>query len=242
MKTSCLSTALAFLATTEAFQSNPLSKSRAASSILYSEAPNEIIYSKSMPFMERPVALDGTYAGDVGFDPLNFSQDEKMLMNMREAEIKHARVAMLAAAGWPLSELWDRSLAEQLNLPALLDDAGRAPSLLNGGLGKVPLAYWGFVLLVGSAIDVYGLLKVNEKGYVPGNLNLDPLQVATKDNAISNWMKASEIKNGRLAMLAITAYAVLEFVQHKPVVETFPYLFQSLDDTLSVVKAKQGIP
>ena len=194
-----------------------------------------------MPFMERPAALDGTYAGDVGFDPLNFSKDDKWLFNMREAEIKHARVAMLAAAGWPLSELWDRSLAEKFDLPALVDDAGRAPSLLNGGLEKIPVAYWGVVFLIGSAIDVYGLTKVNDKDYTPGNLNLDPLQVASNDNAISKWLKTSEIKNGRLAMLAITAYAVLEFVQHKPVVESYQFLFQPLDDTISVIKATKGI-
>jgi len=245
MKFFCLSAFFAFLATdkTEGFQATLTSQSKtsSSSSILYSTAPNEKVYSKSMPFLERPKALDGSYAGDVGFDPLNFAQDEMMLMSMREAEIKHARLAMLAAAGWPLSELWDRSLAETFNLPSLLDDAGRVPALLNGGLGKIPLAYWGFVLFVGSFIDVYGLLKVNDKDYVPGNFKIDPLQVATKDNAISNWMKLSEIKNGRLAMLAITAYAILEFVQQKPVVETFDFLFQPMDDTLATVKAVNGI-
>ena len=30
---------------------------------------------------------------------------------MREAEVKHARLAMLAAAGWPLSELLDGPLS-----------------------------------------------------------------------------------------------------------------------------------
>ncbi len=229
MKTASFASIFAFLAigSTEAFQSRSLSNSKRISSSLYSEAPPEMLKSKSLPFLERPAALDGTYAGDVGFDPLNFSQgDEKQLMSMREAEIKHARVAMLAAAGWPLSELWDRSLAEQFQLPALLDEAGRAPSLLNGGLGKVSLGYWALILAVGSAIDVYGLLKVNEKGYTPGNLNIDPLQTAANDNAISNWLKLAEIKNGRLAMLAITAYAMLEFVQHKPVVENYKFLFQ----------------
>jgi hypothetical protein len=47
--------------------------------------------------MERPAALDGTLAGDVGFDPLGFAKSKNDLMNYREAEIKHARLAMLAA-------------------------------------------------------------------------------------------------------------------------------------------------
>ena len=50
--------------------------------------------SKALPFMEAPAALDGTYAGDVGFDPVGFTEvfDIKWL---REAEIKHGRVCMV---------------------------------------------------------------------------------------------------------------------------------------------------
>mmetsp|Transcript_26292 Transcript_26292/g.57593 ORF Transcript_26292/g.57593 Transcript_26292/m.57593 type:complete len:228 (-) Transcript_26292:306-989(-) len=227
MKTFYPATFLTLLATatsTEAFQSKSLSTSKVSSSILHStEAPK--IYSKSLPFMEQPVALDGTYAGDVGFDPLNFAKDEKWLMNMREAEVKHARLAMLAAAGWPVSELLDRTLADAINLPSTLDEAGRVPSLLNGGLGKIPLAYWGFVLLLGSAVEVYGLTKVNEPDYVPGNFKIDPFKITAEDNEVSKWVTLAEIKNGRLAMVAITAYAVLEFAQHRPVVESFEFLF-----------------
>ena len=53
--------------------------------------------SQSMPFMQRPAALTGELAGDVGFDPLGFAKTEEDLMNYREAEIKHARLAMLVS-------------------------------------------------------------------------------------------------------------------------------------------------
>jgi hypothetical protein len=56
--------------------------------------------SQSLPFLKRPAALTGKLAGDVGFDPLGFAKDEAELMNLRQAEVKHARLAMLAAAGW----------------------------------------------------------------------------------------------------------------------------------------------
>merc|ERR1712222_273476 len=98
--------------------------------------------SASMPFMQRPAALTGELAGDVGFDPLGFAKSEEDLMNYREAEIKHARLAMLAAAGWPLSEVFDKKIAAGLEMAPLLDSADRVPSLLNGGLGKVSIAYW----------------------------------------------------------------------------------------------------
>ena len=68
--------------------------------------------SEALPFTDRPAILDGKYAGDAGFDPLGLARNEIALESYREAEIKHARLAMLAAAGWPLSELFDRKIAE----------------------------------------------------------------------------------------------------------------------------------
>lgn len=53
--------------------------------------------SESLPFMMRPPALDGTMVGDVGFDPLGFAKTKEDLVNYREAEIKHCRLAMLVS-------------------------------------------------------------------------------------------------------------------------------------------------
>lgn len=47
--------------------------------------------SKALPFLERPALLDGTYAGDAGFDPLGFADNEEKLFQYREAEIKVRR-------------------------------------------------------------------------------------------------------------------------------------------------------
>ena len=63
-------------------------------------------------------------------------------MYMREAEIKHSRLAMLAVVGWPLAELFDKPIADATGLPSLLTKAGESPSLLNGGLDKIDVAYW----------------------------------------------------------------------------------------------------
>lgn len=54
-------------------------------------APAPVVMSKALPFMVKPPLLDGTMAGDVGFDPLGLSQIEDVgidLYWMREAEIK----------------------------------------------------------------------------------------------------------------------------------------------------------
>lgn len=90
--------------------------------------------SKALPFAPRPKILDGSLPGDVGFDPFNFAGGDKAtLMNMREAEVKHARLAMLAAVGWPLAELFDGKIAGALGLESALTSTGSSPSVLNGG-------------------------------------------------------------------------------------------------------------
>ena len=65
---------------------------------------------------------DKTLAGDMGFDPLQIADNSEKLAWYREAEVKHARLAMLAAFGWPVSEV--------LNFGKLALGDGRAPSLL----------------------------------------------------------------------------------------------------------------
>jgi hypothetical protein len=197
-------------------------------------APTLPQMSQSLPFMERPPMLDGSMVGDVGFDPLGFAKTKEDLMNYREAEIKHARLAMLAAAGWPVSELFDKKIASALNLAPLVDASDRAPSVLNGGLGKVSPVYWAVCLIAAGAIDLYGInrAKSNAPDYFPGNLGFDPLGLYPKDKAGQERMQLQELKNGRLAMIAITAFAFQEFATKLGVVSETPLFFKPLGTVL----------
>jgi Chlorophyll A-B binding protein len=197
--------------------------------------------STSMPFMARPAALDGSMAGDVGFDPLGFAKSEQDLMNYREAEIKHARLAMLAAAGWPVSELFDKKIASTLSLAPVVDATDRAPSVLNGGLGKVSPAYWVGCLLLASAVEAYGLSQKGKEGYFPGKLGFDPLGLYPSDEAGRMRMQTTEIKNGRLAMIAITAFAVQEAVYKLGVIDETPIFFKPIGTVLSECKLSSHV-
>jgi hypothetical protein len=55
--------------------------------------------------------------------------DKVSLTNMREAELKHCRLAMLRFAGWPIAELFDKQLAESAGLPTALTKSGASPSI-----------------------------------------------------------------------------------------------------------------
>ena len=121
-----------------------------------------------LPKIKTMMVGDQTLAGDMSFDPLMIADTPEKLAWYREAEVKHARLAMvcictdqtlgnddiswalfvadcrvnprcsqLAAFGWPLSEV--------TNFGNLLTGDGRAPSLLNGGLGEVNGVYWAAV-------------------------------------------------------------------------------------------------
>lgn len=197
------------------------------------------IMSESLPFMARPLALDGTLAGDAGFDPFGFAKDQASLMQYREAEIKHARLAMLAAAGWPMSELFNQKFASTFGAPSIVDATDRAPSVLNGGLGKISPVYWVACLVGAAAIEAYGFSQAKKADYFPGNLGFDPLGLYPKDAEGQRRLQTNEVKNGRLAMIAITAFAFQEFVSKLGVVEETPFFFKPVGQAMKEY-ANQG--
>merc|ERR1711918_114033 len=95
----------------------------------------------------------------------------------------------------------------------LLNSDGRAPSLLNGGLGNVNAIYWGAVVALAVYWEAQGLDKQFGKkdDYLPGMLGFDPL------GQDSDFMRNAEITNGRVAMLAITAFALEEAITKAPI-------------------------
>ena len=162
--------------------------------------------------------------------PFQLAESSERLAFYREAEIKHARLAMLAAAGWPMAELLNKPLSEALGVNSLLTKAGESPSILNGGLGNVPAVYWAAVLglavfVESKSLDTQLNIGKRDPKYLPGMLDFDPL------NADSPMMRNAEITNGRIAMIAITAFALEEFAFKTPVVSETPIFFQPIWST-----------
>jgi len=191
---------------------------------------DDISYSLACPLLEKPSNLDGSHAGDFGFDPFGLSQ-EFDLYYMQECELRHARLAMLAVAGWPLSEL----LA-----PSWMLQDGRAPSVLNGVnpisfLGIVTaLAAFSFLEYSTSLRKVTGkkLGDIHEQDMslvwkygVAGDYNFDPanLYFSLGDDAAGRkGLRQLEITQGRYAMLGITYFAAWEALTGHPIVENNP--------------------
>mmetsp|Transcript_28365 Transcript_28365/g.44103 ORF Transcript_28365/g.44103 Transcript_28365/m.44103 type:complete len:242 (+) Transcript_28365:240-965(+) len=180
-----------------------------AQSTTTSELPEMSI---AVPFMKRPEVLTGELPGDVGLDYFGFANSRSALMGYREAEIKHARLAMLAVVGWPVSELLD------------LDASGHAPTILNGGLEKINPLFWGAFFLFATLIDLYGIYKeVTARNYAfPGDLGFDPLGLYPEDEEGQFNMQLAEIKHGRIAMIAVAVIGLQEYLGQEGVVEKTP--------------------
>lgn len=199
---------------------------------------NDKEMSIAMPMLKRPTNLDGTHAGDVGFDPLGFSENNDMY-TMMEAELRHARLAMLAVVGWPLSEL---------NAPNWLlhGKAHLAPSVLNG---FDPLTFIGVAAIFGGfgyfeyktslrRVDDKPLGKKHSEDManvwkygVPGDYNFDPLDLYNSFGDSADGRKAMrelEIAHGRSAMLGITGFAVWEALTGHPIVENSMFFHPNL--------------
>ena len=143
------------------------------------------------------------------FTELPAEEQKAAVQWLREAELKHARLAMLAAAGWPLGELLNWGFLHEWG-----DLNGRTPSLFNGGLLENFGVFWFAFLGLAS----YAELTTIDKGMgANGDYKFDPLAVC--DGKDVEEMKLKELKNGRLAMMAVTGFAVQEFLWGSPVVE-----------------------
>jgi len=152
--------------------------------------------SKSVPFLVEPKNTKG-YVGDVGFDPLGFSDyfDMKWL---REAEIKHGRSSMLATVGFVMQQFW--------TLPGYdhVDDSNLAPTVV-GASAMLQIVLWmGVLEFWTNKGNVTMETMFEDKDRVPGDLGFDPMGLSVgKSQEEKDEMALKELKNGRLAMLAI---------------------------------------
>lgn len=152
--------------------------------------------SKSLPFLVAPENTAG-YVGDVGFDPLGFSNyfDMKWL---REAEIKHGRTSMLATVGFVFQQF--------VSLPGLehCDDSNTAPTAV-GASAMLQIVFWmGVLEFWTNKGNVTMETMFEDPARVPGALGFDPMGLGkNKSDEDMEKLQLNEIKNGRLAMLAI---------------------------------------
>jgi len=196
-----------------------------------SELSSDVVMSASLPFLKRPANLNGRLPGDRGFDPLNFSSDMSSLNWYRESEIKHGRLAMLATVGWVVSELTHNAIATKFGLDNILGKSDQVPSVLNGGLDKVNPLFWVEAICVAAVLEFLAIEKGDTRE--PGDFSFDPTGLSGKSYEDKFYVQEAEIFNGRLAMLAITGFAIQEFTMNDAVINQTPIFFNSLSNDLA---------
>lgn len=141
-------------------------------------------------------------AGDVGFDPLGLSTIDDVgidLYWLREAELKHARVAMIAVVGFLQVEIFG---------PAPGCEAATSKNQIDAfwEIWNSHPQYIAFALIMITIMEtISGIATTTgrESGErAPGDFMLDPLGYGKGDPAAFRRLQEQEILNGRLAMWA----------------------------------------
>mmetsp|Transcript_22306 Transcript_22306/g.27345 ORF Transcript_22306/g.27345 Transcript_22306/m.27345 type:complete len:247 (+) Transcript_22306:53-793(+) len=198
--------------------------------------------SKAVPFLPRPINLDGSMVGDLGFDPFYLSSIPKdfsgfiqppswesrnslpTLYWMREAELKHGRVCMMAWFGWLAT---DGAFGFPLRFPGEIYSVESIPTAYEAHNVLVSQGSMGFLLLAVSVVEfctgaVLVEVAKGDSDRAAGDFGLDPLNfLKDKTQEEKDRMAMREIANGRLAMLAfagVSTQAALSEATH-----AFPY-------------------
>uniref|UniRef100_A0A0F7H094 Chlorophyll a-b binding protein, chloroplastic n=1 Tax=Pelargonium transvaalense TaxID=158603 RepID=A0A0F7H094_9ROSI len=178
-----------------------------------------------LPGLDPPPYLNGTLVGDYGFDPLGLGEDPETLKWYVQAELVHCRFAMAGVAGILLTDLL--RVTGISNLPVWYEaGAVKYGFASTRTLFMVQMLLMGFVetkrymdyvnpgsqaqdgIFFGIEASFEGL----EPGY-PGGPILNPLGLAKDIKNAHDW-KLKEIKNGRLAMVAMLGFFVQASVTH----------------------------
>jgi len=208
-----------------------LVEDESSSNILSSETIIGQERSESMPFLPRPMNLEG-WVGDVGFDPWGFS-NRYPVEYLREAELKHGRVASLAWLGWVAVDLGLRIYPAPLEEWQASSSAEAFRNLFpSNAVVNHPDGYWTSPFL--QALVIIGCIEgastesVNKMFYGEesdrdaGDVGFDVLNILKgKSDAEIERMKLRELKNVRLGMFAFFGVLVQSVVLGY---EKFPYV------------------
>ncbi|EEC51848.1 protein fucoxanthin chlorophyll a/c protein [Phaeodactylum tricornutum CCAP 1055/1] len=215
MKTAVLAS---FLASAAAFA--PASNNGRSATMLFEDAAAaepeaKYVASESLPFMEYPPNLKG-YVGDAGFDPFRFS-DFLPMDFLREAELKHGRICMMATAGFAAVDLGLRVYPLPEGYEGLTSVTAHDALVKQGGMGQMLL--WFSFLEIFDTVAVIQML--NGSGRRPGDFGFDPAGfLKNADAKKEEDMMLKELTNGRLAMLAFSGMVTQAVLTQGP----FPYV------------------
>jgi len=164
------------------------------------------------PKVEKDELVGGITAPTGFFDPLGFATNCQggTLLYLREAELKHGRVGMLASLGFIVGEKFHPFYGGEV-LPANL-------IVTQTGFEK----FWFGLLIAVTTVELstIGVTKTysdDPDARNPGDFGFDPLGMKPKAEKDLMAMTNKELNNGRLAMLAAAGIIAQEWATGKTV-------------------------
>ncbi|KAJ1484640.1 light harvesting complex protein 3 precursor [Baffinella frigidus] len=154
------------------------------------KGPSMQAMSEAIPFLPKPKNIDDSMAGYSGFDPMGFS-DYYDVKYLREAEIKHGRICMLAVVGMFHPEIAKFPQFESFSTNPLQ------------AFYECPAAGWVQIFVFLGIVESFSYEKIFYTENAPGDLGFDPLGVSGDASRAKHYARA-EIMNGRLAMIGFS--------------------------------------
>merc|ERR1712124_37572 len=169
-------------------------------------------FAKTLPGITEPLGF---------FDPLGFCSGltekpatEGKVRFYREVELKHCRVAMLAALGYPVAEQFHPLFGGDIDVPSFT------------AFQATPLeTWWGIAVFAVAIPEIFSVFTFNDFSEEPWSIKSehktgelaylgtwDPLGLKPEDPAEFKEMQTKELNNGRLAMMAIAGMVAQEAV------------------------------
>jgi len=185
--------------------------------------------SIALPWAPCPPSLannpKGDYIGDVGFDPLEFSKNKRLLPWYREAELAHGRVCMLAVLGFTVQSAGGKFEPFITRYPTSSDDCLKAAT-------QVPTIGWLQIIVAIGLTELWryeNVISKYDSGVKPGDLGWNTAAPVngtrpkwfgptfTAKYTPEDWkdLQLKEMKHARLAMFGFAFMVVQNAITGK---------------------------
>ncbi|CAM9674717.1 unnamed protein product [Choristocarpus tenellus] len=161
------------------------------------------------------------------WDPLGFSvkNDPETIKKFREAEVKHGRVAMLAAVGILVAESFHPLFMGPNYIGPAVDHfqeiTARFPAFWVAAVTGIAFVEYQAITQGWGELDSTtgtGNLKAE---YTPGDIGFDPAGLKPESPEELKVMQTKELNNGRLAMIGVAGMLVQELVDAQSILDHF---------------------
>jgi len=139
--------------------------------------------------------------------------------SLKESELKHGRIAMLAVLGRICAETIHPVLALKLYSENLLVNSELVPSLFNGGLSKINCIFYILTFIYIFINELNHLINITDITS-SSNKNITVADNIITDNPNTNELKRIELEFGRIAMLLSVWFCYYEYTTKTSIINT----------------------